>query len=252
VEHLTLVAAYYNQPQIMREHWANLLEYEDEVREHVSIVLCDDASMEHPLEIPTEIQQVFNVQQFKLLGDVAWREMVARNVCMKHAKGWCFMFDPDYMLVPGMMKRLLNKDLQRGHYYHLASRVYSDKRKLHMPENLAVVHRDDFWASGGYDEQFAGGYGFSDCILFKMLRDGMGFQDVHLLDVFMDHYPKGSFPSLHGLGTITDAASPSKRDTRRNKPLFENVLTFIRRNGIRHYLQHLKAQESKFKWERVL
>ena len=178
--------------------------------------------------------------------------MVARNVCMEHVEGWVFLTDPDYMIQPSEMKKLLNKGLQKGHFYHLNSRLAGTDRKLHMPENMCVMHSEDFWKAGGYDEQFAGGYGFSDCMLFKTLRDGVQAQDVHLLDVFMDHYPKGDFHSLHGLGTIRDAASPSKRDTKRNKPLFENVLQFIRMNGIRAYAQHIKAQSRRYEWERVL
>jgi GT2 family glycosyltransferase len=46
---LTIVMAYFNQPEIMLEHWDNLRAYEDEVAEHVRLVICDDGSQQHPL-----------------------------------------------------------------------------------------------------------------------------------------------------------------------------------------------------------
>ncbi len=249
---ITIVMAYFNQPEIMLEWWDNLRAYEDEVAEHVRIAICDDGSQKHPLVIPEDIRTIFKAVQFRLNGDVPWREMVARNLCMKNSAGWCFMTDPDYMLDPGMMKRLVNKQLERNNYYHLSSRLYSNKKPLHMPENMAVIHTGEFWAAGGYDETFAGGYGFSDCMLFKCLKDGTPSRNNLVTDILMDHYPKGSYHSLHEKRTFTDAASPAKRDTTKNKLIFEGVLNVIRRNGIKIYIQSKKTRVSQFGFEVVL
>lgn len=251
MEHLTLVGAYWEQPNIFKEHWANLLAMPTEVQDHVALCYCDDGSQKYPMEIPKEVQDKFFTKLFRIQGDQPWRQIAARNICMKHSEGWAFMHDPDYMFNPGQMEKVLNEKLKRGHYYHPASRLAGSTRELHRSANHAIVHTEDFWDAGGYDEQFAGGYGYGDGLLFKVMKEACGFRDVFLTE-HMDHYPKGKAPSQHGLGVITDAASPAVRDLHRNRTLRDNVLVFIRMNKIRFYRQHLKAQRTKFKWERVI
>lgn len=252
MNHITIVAAHYNQPRMMAEWWANLRAYEDDVCEHVSLIMCDDGSKEYPLVIPDDIRRTFDVRHYRALEDKPWNEMGCRNLCMQRAKGWCFMTDPDYLLVNSEMKKLLNRELERKHYYHLNSRLSTDHQKLTRPENIAVVHTEDFWAAGGYDELFSGGYGYSDCLLFKCLKDGVKAQDTHFMDIWMDHYSVGDFPSQHGNAPITDACSPGIRDVKRNKPMFGEVTTFIRLNTIDLYICHSKTRTITFEWEEVL
>lgn len=248
---ITIVASYYNQPKMMAEWWENLRAYEDEVCEHVSLVLCDDGSKEHPLEIPDDIKATFDVKQFRALHDKPWNEMGCRNLCMNHSSGWCFMTDPDYILQSSEMKKLMRRQLDVGRYYHLNSRLVTTQEPLTRPENIAVVNTEDFWKAGGYDELFSGGYGYSDCLLFECLRIGVMAKDTHFMDIWLDHYSIGDFPSQHGLGAIRDAASPAKRCVERNKPAFDQTREFIRRNGIETYIKHSKARTLQFEWEQV-
>lgn len=248
---ITIIGAYYNQPQMLAESWENFRAYEDEVRERTKIILCDDGSKAHPLKVPADIKKTFDVKAFRLLGDQPWREMACRNLCMHHAEGWCFMTDPDYLLKPQEMKKLQHKTLERGRYYHLNSRLVTDGSTLRRPENMSVLHTEDFWNAGGYDEQFAGAYGFSDALFFKCLRDGLRLRDTLVEDIFMDHYPMGRCQSEYGNKVITDAASSASKDTKRNNKLFADCGRFMRLNGVPMYIKHSKSRTLRFKWEQT-
>ncbi len=251
METLTIVSAYFNQPQIMREWWRMLMTYDEPSR--IKLRFCDDHSKKHPLVIPPEIRQRFDVMAFRVLDDIRWNEMGARNLCMKKSTGWVYMTDPDYLLTAENVRRLLRLDKKPGNFYHLQSREANSGKVLAMPENMVVLHTKDFWKVNGYDEDFAGGYGFSDCMLFKCLRDGLQARDRHVKDVFMHHYTKSPIKSAFDPGvTILDAASPAIRDTKRNQSIWDAKLAAIKKHGMKVYLVNRRGKSVRFYWERTV
>lgn len=257
MDHLTIVAAYFNQPQIFEEWWRVLLSYPDELAAKIKLRLVDDHSQRAPLGIPATILERFDVQAFVVEDDIPWNEMGARNLAMQHAEGWCYMTDPDYILMPEEAQKLFGDiamassrkrwkgPLEKGHFYHLNSVLVKTGRKLHRPENIAVLHTDDFWSSGGYDESFAGGYGFSDVLLWRAMREVAKCHDV-FVDAKMVHYPKGLIELEDGR-RVTDAASPAVRDTRRNQPIFKATNSKIAAKGWKRYLRE-RGPVVRFKW----
>lgn len=264
LEHLTIISAYYNQPMIMEEWWDALREYPKALRKKISLRFVDDHSKDHPLAIPKSIFDSFDVMAFRVLDDITWNEMGARNLAMKHAEGWVYMTDPDYILKADQCERLFGtpvmargqehtrvEPIQRGFMYHLRSRHYSTHKDLPRPENIAIVHSEDFWKVGGYDEDFAGGYGFSDTLLFHALKVAAGVKDTFVEDVHMDHYPMGVIMSAYGDQAISDAASPANRDTTRNQPIHKRVRSNVAHKGWKRYIRERKPP-IRFKWERFV
>ncbi len=238
---ITIVAAYYEQPLMMKEWWNVLRDY-DEISDHVALRLCDDHSKEHPLTVPDDIKAAFDIQTFRLREDKPWQEMRCRNLCMKHVGSWAMLLDPDYMVNAEEMSKLLEMPKKQRNTYQPQPRNVENGKLLHRPGNLYLVHSADFWAAGGYDEIFAGGYGFSDAVFWRCV-DRVAKVEQHLLDdIFMDHYPMG--------GAIKDAPSPGIRDIKRNRPIFEQVIQDMRQYGDSGYISRRKQFE--YDWERVV
>jgi hypothetical protein len=247
-EKLTIVMAYFNQPEMLLEWWAVIRHYP---KDRVAFRFVDDYSKQFPLEIPEDILRDFDVMHFRVEDDIPWNEMGARNLAMHHSEGWVYMTDPDYLLLPESMAKLLDLNLKPGNFYHLRARAVHDRRELFRPENMAVLHTKDFRTAGGYDEDFAGAYGFSDTLLFKFLRDVAGAKDNFVDEIWMDHYTKGTIPGVFsGLKTVCDAASPAVRDTTINQPKFDPVLKAIRRMGARRYLP-TRRPPLRFQWSQI-
>jgi len=240
---ITIVSAYYDQPLIMKEWWRILREYWDEgLSPHVKLRLCDDHSNNHPLVVPGDIQDMFNVRAFRLKSDLPWQEMVCRNVCMKHVGGWAMLLDPDYMVPAGEMSKLVEMEKRRKNIYQPAQRIVKTHEPFGRSGNMFLIHSGDFWEAGGYDEQFAGGYGFSDAVFWQCVESIVKVRKHLLEDVFMDHYPMN--------GDISDAASPGVRDLTRNTPIFASVGAEMRAHGEAKYVQNRKSFD--YEWERVV
>ncbi|GBE23831.1 hypothetical protein BMS3Bbin02_00096 [bacterium BMS3Bbin02] len=260
MEHLTIVAAYFNQPEIFEEWWRVLLSYPDELVAKIKLRLVDDHSERAPLGIPATILKRFDVQAFVVEDDIVCGQTGARNLAMKHAEGWCFVTDPDYILYPDAAQKLLGKmslasgrdrwmgELERRNYYHPRSKLYGTGKEQHRAENMAVVHADDFWSVGGYNEDFAGGYGYGDGLLFRAMKEYGKMRDVFIQDVWMTHYQKGVVEKSDGT-RITDAASPIVRSTVRNKPIFKRMNSDILTKGWKRLLRDRKPP-IRFKWRR--
>lgn len=248
-EKLTIVMAYFNQPQMLMEWWAVIRDYP---KDKVSLRIVDDHSKVHPLKIPDDILADLDVMHFRVEDDIPWNEMGARNLAMHHSEGWVYMTDPDYLLLPESFEAILALDLKKRNFYHLRSRPAHDhRRELHRPENIAVLHTEDFRIAGGYDEYFAGAYGFSDTLLFKFLRDVTGAKDNFVDQIWMDHYTKGEIPGIFsGVKIISDAASPTTRDTRINQPKFDQVIKGVRKIGAKAFLRSRKPP-LRFQWTQV-
>lgn len=237
---------------MMEEWWRVLRSYSDEVKPYVRLILCDDASRKHPLFLPSDIQETFKARLFRLKTEEPWKEMCARNICMKHADGWVMMTDPDFIFCERELRKVLNLGLERGIHHHFASRAHNDPkfRRLFDPGNMGLVHKDDFWLVGGYDEGFAGAYGFSDTLMWRNLMKFCGQKQVIHHNIMLDHYTKGSVKSRFGDVAIKDATAPSSRkETHTNRPKFDGSLAFIAKNGWLTYKKALKP--FRFPYEEV-
>lgn len=249
---ITIVAAYWNQPAIIAEWWEVLRSYDADMVPHIRLMMCDDHSEIHPLVIPQDIREKFRAKHFRLSTPGTWREMACRNICMKHAEGWVFMTDPDFIFCNQEMRKVLEMALKRGVHYHFNSRHHIDKtfKPLFKPQNMGLIHRDDFWIGGGYDEDFAGNYGFSDTLMWRNLLQCCGQKQVLLDKIFMDHYPKGKAQSNFGDKIIADACAPAKvKDTAKNRIVMSRKMALLQRNKYQVYKDGL--QPFRFPWVEV-
>lgn len=259
MEKLTIVSAYFNQPEIFEEWWRVLLSYPDELAAKIQLCLVDDHSRIAPLHIPVAILDKFEVQAFRVEDDIPWNQPGARNLAMRHVGGWCYMTDPDYILYPEEAQKLFGEiamarakerwrgQLEKGNFYHLNSVLYPDGRKLNRPLNIAVLHTEDFWDAGGYDERFSGNYGFDDVPFWRGMREVVGATNV-FIDAKMVHYPKGIIETKDGR-QITDAATSLKRDTTRNQQVFKKINAEIALKGWKRFLRD-RPSLVRFKWRR--
>lgn len=247
---ITIVSAYWEQPQVMREWWRVLRSYDQDLVPQVRLVLCDDCSIHHQLVVPADIREKFWTRTFRLTGTQPWKEMVARNLCMRiakaHGHSWVFLTDPDYLICNREMRKLLTMKLERGVHYHFRARVFHDKefKAVNQPGNMGVIHVEDFWKGGGYDEGFAGSYGFSDTLMWRNLRMFAGQRQVVTDAIIMDHYPKGRSKSAFSEEMIEDAATTQHKDVKRNRRLFDERLKVLNRKNWDAYRKTLLKPSS--------
>lgn len=148
---MQLVMAYYNNPQMLALHKREWARY----RYPVEVILVDDGSTTPPdmgdCPVPYQL--------YRVLEDRPWHQNGARNLGMAQATDWCLLTDMDHLLTAENLDKIRGLNLERGCAYR-PRRVWpdgTDREKRHP--NSYLLHRDDFWSAGGYDERWCGYYG---------------------------------------------------------------------------------------------
>lgn len=153
---LSLIMAFYrNQPMLDRhlEVWGS---YPEAVKAGLRIYVVDDGSPD-----PAVVRDVgLDLRVYRIKQNIPWNWYGARNLAMSESPDdWRLMTDMDHLLEPDQAEALLAMPKAKGKFY-MPQRRWPDGSLYHKRHpNSFVVHRDDFWACGGYDEDFAGYYG---------------------------------------------------------------------------------------------
>lgn len=244
---LTLVMAVYGQPVMLGRQIGIAMLYPDDVADNLNVVVVDDHG-DPPVPVdPISLlsNQVKSAKLFRVDKDIPWNQMGARNLGMQHSQGWCLMIDPDMVFDSDTMRRMMLAagKLQRGRVLKYGLKhVNSGKLDMTSP-NTWLLHRDDFFAVGGYDEDFAGNKGWSD---------------VQLLDILRSCYKVEERPDLwahfHSIESVPDAmVTKLDRSTSTNKKKRVKKVEQARRAGgwARWSKSRVTAERLRFPWTQL-
>lgn len=189
---LTILMPYYDNPNMLRRHLQEWRSYDRRDAELIDAIIVDDGS---PTSSASNIVREFGnlpfrIRVYRVDVDIPWNQDGARNLGMSMVNAqWVLMTDMDHMLSRSNVTKVLMfaaTQARRGTYY-MPTRIRPARgtglAELPHP-NSYLMHKEDFWEIGGYDEDFAGSYG-SDGNFRKNAR-GLGLdekmtQDFHLI-----------------------------------------------------------------------
>ena len=232
--------AVYGQPLMLNKWWETLRHYELSVLRQVDIIVVDDHG-DPPVRVPDDIRSFASVRVYRVEKDIPWNQMGARNLGMQEAEGWCLMLDPDMVLELKQAKIALEliRKMPRGSLIKLPLR-YTDGTFDPTSPNVYLIHKRDFWAVGGYDEDYAGHKGWSDVQLMHTLRGcGIAFQK-----------PQGLWVRYYRTTDIEDATvNTLSRNTKHNRALHLKKMGIAKRNWAAWVKQ--KGKTIRFRWKRV-
>ena len=225
-----------NQPQIVEEHLRVWDAFPDNVLSELEFVLIDDCSDE-----PVKVRRPY-LSVYRSNDDMEWN-YGCKNLGAKQAKhGWVLLTNADHVLtLRAATGILLVVKPERGNFYRVKRcnpDVGTESRYNDRPHiGTLLIHRDDLFDVGGYDEDFCGHYGHDDTFLAHCLQ-WRGFREVTCKGVEMQNHS-------HSI-TVPDADFLDKpewsRDLSRN-----NRLLAIKRRG----LPRASSPLIRFSWEIV-
>ncbi len=244
---LTYVIATYGQPKMLECWWENLRGYPDDVASRINLIVVDDCG-NPPAEIPDDVAGVFRAKLFRVEENIPWNQMGARNLGMHHAKHWCIMLDPDMVIDPMMARRFLEQECKRGEVIRFGlCHLDGSVTRIDMTSpNTYMIHRDDFFDAGGYDEDYRGNKGWSDVQLLATLA--AHYKMLPRMDLWVQFY---------GRGLIDDAQVVTlNRSVAVNKKLHLRKCAEAKRMGWVKWVQTKKGNMAmrnlRFPWKQVL
>ena len=142
---------YYNEPHHLK-WWYDTIKMYNEEGYNICLNLADDGSMREPAEKffeknpPTDKMSLYRV-----IDDIGFNSHGARNLLMKQTQTeWNMLSDIDRQYPHDTILEIaVSTDKRKGEYY----KMFSPNSKKYTL-NEYVIHKDDFWRSGGYDEEF--------------------------------------------------------------------------------------------------
>jgi glycosyltransferase involved in cell wall biosynthesis len=155
----TLIMAYYENPDMLREQYAHMRRFSKEVRKYLRCIVVDDGSPQNPAENVAP-DAGMPVTVFRIEVDVRWNQDAARNIGAHHSETrWLLLTDMDHMIPEPTWQYLLTADLNEYAAYKFA-RVTAPNMVAYKPHPNSYFMTRDIWDRvGGYDERFAGYYG---------------------------------------------------------------------------------------------
>lgn len=176
---LTIISHIYNAQAGLDHHLALWRQYDPALLAQLEFVIVDDCSTP-PLVAD---RQGLNLRLLRVDDDIDWNMPGCRNLAAVQARSdWLLFFDIDNVTTQANIARMVNAtpQLDRGRL-HVFSR-HHDGEVVEPHINTFLISRWGFFKAGGYDEDFAGHYGFEDVLFRSLWRRHVG-TEVLLPDI---------------------------------------------------------------------
>lgn len=155
----TMIVPYYENPRFFENQITRWSNYPVELRHHLSIIVVDDGSPNIPASDVLRNVHFGGVRLFRILKDVRWNWLAARNIGAHKANtDWIMLTDMDHVLTVDTLRTLVYGKHDPEIIYRF-SRRESDGKKIHPHPNSWFMTRSMYWKVGGYDEALSGFYG---------------------------------------------------------------------------------------------
>ena len=238
---ISLIQPYYRNPLMLFKHTLPQWEEYECVFDNVYFLLIDDCSPQS--ETALEVIKQFGISEglkkrlrlYRVINDISWNQHGARNLGAKECPTeWAFFMDMDRILLRNDLKRLLKRYLDVNKHYKprgikMGQRLESDDK---LPVNQFLTTIDNFWKTGGYDEDYCGCYG-GDGPFLKALEKVAPLEILEDIRLIRYH---GDIP---GLDSFTS-------DLVRDKS-YHNIAIRKKRQGLTKPVNPIR-----FNWERLL
>lgn len=167
---ISINTTYYNEPHFLKWWYATIIRLEEAGFPFIFNV-GDDGSMREPaIKFFEKNPPTANMRLFRVKEDIGFNSHGTRNLLMKQTTtDWNLMTDIDRRF-PDKTLRLIFKNeqnLSKKNYYCFWEKIQSSPDRFSVNEYL--VHREPFWKTGGYDEEFVNIH-FGDRYFLDTLR----------------------------------------------------------------------------------
>jgi glycosyltransferase involved in cell wall biosynthesis len=172
---ISIVANYYNNPEAVKLFLEGYKQACEQAPGLLELVLVDDHS--HEVMGQVIFEAVPDLRVFRIVEDIAWNQGGARNIGAIEARNRVILFmDIDHTIsaeeIPALLADASALELGQRVTPPRCRKSQGDEigEELKPNINCFMIHRQDFFMVGGYDEIFSGHYGQEDKFFFRCCR----------------------------------------------------------------------------------
>jgi len=162
-----LYISYNPQEGLIEKHLNIWKEIPLEFRKNINFILIDDGSN---VPINPNVDFPVNLTIARINEDIFCNTSGAKNLGFTLADDdWVFSCEIDHFVEPEEYIRMINYNKKLGEVYRLSR--YLNNTLINLAQNIFIIHKEDFWKSGGYDEDLAGNHGYDDLFIIGNYKD---------------------------------------------------------------------------------
>ena len=159
---------YNPQKGLIEKHLENWRKIPDEIRSQFRFILVDDCST---VPVDPVVDFPIRLTIARVDDDIYWNPPGAKNVGFTLADtDWIFSSDIDHFVPANHYERILNLPTGKKNMYFFERFKPDGSSRNKNSTNLFVIHYEDFWNTGGYDEDFCGAHGYDDHLIIGNVR----------------------------------------------------------------------------------
>jgi hypothetical protein len=180
---LTIVFAYYENPQMLEFQWKEIAAYPEDIKLALEVVVVDDGSPTFPAKEVPRPQGLPQVAIYRITEDIRWNQDAARNIGAHEARAsWLLLTDIDHVVPASSVTAILGGEWSERSFYTLGRIKFHGGEVRESHPNSYLMTKKLYWEIGGHDEDFAGVYGKDFLFRKRALQRS---QEVHLPDIVL-------------------------------------------------------------------
>lgn len=157
---ITLIHPYYENPEMFKKQQIMWSEMPEDLLEKTHFIVVDDCSKDEPIEKHILKDLNINLSCYRVKVKIRWNWLMCRNLAAYLAKdGYLFLSDMDHALPEDSLRKLHDMDKNPNKFYLFHRVDAPDMTPYKAHPNTYFMHKNLYWAIGGYDETYAGHYG---------------------------------------------------------------------------------------------
>lgn len=243
-----LLMCCYGQPKLMAMQKAAWDGYPKEFQERLQIIVIDDCG---DPAFTCEEETPYELIILRVDKNIPWNQPGAKNLGFRESTvNWIINMDPDMVFTNLAVEQILQQMpdvLRRGSKYHYKfglDHTNGHKTMDYGSPNFYMVHKDEFWRCGGYNEDFAGHKGYSDVTLHRTLYFSRGGKTRVFWKI------AANFVNTND---VEDAAVMSlDRSVKFNHKRFAAAVDLAKRHSWMHYADSFRKNGYvRFPWSKI-
>lgn len=148
----------------------------------IEVTIIDDGS-------PEPLGKVEGCTVYRINEDIKWNIPGAKNLGFHVLDGWILHLPIDHIIDKATLDRLDTIDRDEDTVIYPGGLFPDGTPETILPHDMVLMHKSAFERIGGYDEDFAGYYGYEDGLFWEHCKANL--KCIERYDIRIQWYPQG-------------------------------------------------------------